>query len=217
MAPHRWLRTTLKAMFDAPAMPAPRCRSVGLAIGGFGFSVISLGIFATVAFAERWMYRNLGVPGAYLTWTILFMLFGGLVFSLLVVDTRKKFRSYALFGAAFLSYAVGWVAAYFILRGAIGEWVGSLAGSCLMALVIAAGFGALRSAATLSGLLFAANSAGYFLVSKINDLFGGPMGMLLWGVLYGLFLGAGLGAALYVAQSKRGRRAVLGTGTRDAG
>ena len=54
-----------------------------LLIGGIGFSLVSLGIFATVAFAERWMYSHLGVSGAYIVWTTLFMLLGGRVFSLL--------------------------------------------------------------------------------------------------------------------------------------
>ena len=36
-----------------------------LLIGSFGFCCASLCVFATVAFAERWMYRNLGLSGAY--------------------------------------------------------------------------------------------------------------------------------------------------------
>ena len=50
-----------------------------LLIGGIGFSVVSLCVFATVAFAERWMYTNLGLLGAYVVWTILFILLGGAV------------------------------------------------------------------------------------------------------------------------------------------
>ena len=174
-----------------------------LLIGGLGFSLVSLGVFATVAFGERWMYNHLGVLGAYMVWTILFMLFGGRVFSLLVVGPNRMSRSHALFGAAFFSYAVGWMSAYFIVRGSVGEWLGSLLGSVLMALVIAAGFSALRSALILSTVLFIANSAGYFLGSIVNDILQGALGMLLWGAVYGLFLGAGLGSALYFAQSRR--------------
>jgi len=36
-----------------------------LLIGGLGFAAVSLCVFATVAFGERWMYRNLTVIGAY--------------------------------------------------------------------------------------------------------------------------------------------------------
>src|SRR3712207_8665090 len=38
------------------------------------FCAASLCVFATVAFAERWMYARLGLYGAYLAWTALFIL-----------------------------------------------------------------------------------------------------------------------------------------------
>ena len=55
----------------------------------------------------------------------------------------------------------------------------------------------------LSLFLFLSNSAGYFVGSAINNSVGGRGGMLLWGVVYGLFLGAGLGALLYQLQAER--------------
>ena len=178
-----------------------------LVIGGLGFCLVSLCVFATVAFAERWMYTRLGLPGAYLAWTALFILLGGGVLGSLVVGRWRLPRFYLLFGAAFFAYAVGWVGAYFFLRGAAGEWVGSLAGSLLMGLVLAAGFGAARSTLKLSTILFAANSSGYFLGSALNETVGGRAGMLVWGAVYGLCLGAGLGAALHFAQARRADRA----------
>ena len=45
--------------------------------GGIGFCVVSLLVFATVAFGERWMYMRLGVLGAYVVWTLAFILLGG--------------------------------------------------------------------------------------------------------------------------------------------
>lgn len=173
-----------------------------LVTGGIGFCLVSLSVFATVAFAERWMYARLGSFGAYLAWTALFILLGGGVLGSLVVGRWRLPRFYLLFGAAFFAYAAGWVGAYFSLRGAAGEWVGSLAGSLLMGLVLAAGLGAARSALKLAVTLFAANSAGYFLGSALNEIVRGPAGMLLWGAVYGLLLGAGLGAALSFAQAK---------------
>jgi hypothetical protein len=113
-------------------------------------------------------------------------------------------KFYLLFGAAFFAYAVGWVGAYFVLRGAAGEWVGSLVGSVLMGAVFAAGFGAGRAALNLSAVLFVANSAGYFVGSALNEAVGGRAGMLLWGAAYGLGLGAGLGAVLHLAQRRAG-------------
>jgi hypothetical protein len=170
--------------------------------GGLGFCLVSLCVFATVAFVERWMYTHLGLLGAYLAWTALFILLGGAALGSLAVGRWRLPRFYLLFGAAFFAYAVGWVGAYFFLRGAAGEWVGSLAGSLLMGLVFAVGFGAIRSTLKLSAALFVANSAGYFIGSALNETLGGETGMLLWGGVYGLCLGAGLGAVIHFAQAR---------------
>jgi hypothetical protein len=180
-------------------MPSARQHSLkrSLLIGGFGFALASLIVFATVAFCERWMYQNLGLAGAYVAWTALFILLGGGVLGLLVTGFWRLPKFYLLFGVAFFAYAVGWVAAYFTLRGPAGEWLGSLAGSILMATIFAAAFRNPRSALKLSLILFIANSLGYFLGSALNNYFGGPTGMLLWGVVYGLFLGMGLGSTIH--------------------
>lgn len=169
-------------------------------MGGLGFSLASLCVFATVAFGERWMYRNLGATGAYVTWTILFIVLGGTALGSLVVTRWRLPKFYLLFGIAFFAYAAGWCAAYFLLPRAIGEWAGSLAGSILMALVFAFGFGAVRSLLMLSTVLFITNSVGYFVGSAINDAAGDRTGMLAWGVVYGLFFGAGIGAVLHLVQ-----------------
>ncbi|HVF28436.1 MAG TPA: hypothetical protein VM943_09365, partial [Pyrinomonadaceae bacterium] len=94
-----------------------------LLTGGLGFCLVSTCVFATVAFGERWMYARFGLFGAYLVWTMLFILLGGGVLGSLVVGRWRLPRFYLLFGAAFFAYAVGWVASYFILRGSAGEWV----------------------------------------------------------------------------------------------
>jgi hypothetical protein len=148
------------------------------------------------------MYTHLGLPGAYLTWTALFILLGGAAIGSLAVGRWRLPRFYLLFGAAFSAYAFGWVGAYFFLRGAAGEWVGSLAGSLLMGLVLAVGFGAAGSTLKLSAVLFVANSVGYFIGSALNERLGGGAGMLLWGGVYGLCLGAGLGAVIRSAQAR---------------
>jgi len=174
-----------------------------LLTGGLGFCLASLCVFSTVAFAERWMYARLGLYGAYLAWTALFILLGGGVLGSLVIGRWRLPRFYALFGLAFFAYAAGWVGAYFILRGAAGEWVGAVAGSVLMGSVLAAGLRVVRFALNLSAVLFVAHSVGYFLGSALNNFVGGRVGMLLWGASYGLCLGAGLGAALHLAQARR--------------
>jgi hypothetical protein len=157
-------------------------------------------VFATVAFGEGWLYAQVGVWGAYLTWTVLFILLGGAALGSLVVGRWRLPKFYLLYGIAFFAYAVGWVGAYFTLRGRAGEWVGSVAGSVLMAVAFALGFGAMRLVMKLSAILFVANSFGYFAGSALNDYVGGKGGMLLWGILYGLSLGAGIGAVLRLAQ-----------------
>jgi hypothetical protein len=172
-----------------------------LLIGSFGFCLASLCVFATVAFAERWMYRNLGLSGAYIVWTVLFILLGGALLSPLVIGLDRLWRFQLLFGATFLLYAIGWVGSYFTLRGVAGEWVGSLAGSLLMALVICLAFGVLKTFFTQPALLFIANSAGYFLGGLLDSMIRGKTGMILWGVIYGLCLGAGLGLSLFHAQA----------------
>jgi hypothetical protein len=171
-----------------------------MAIGGLGFGLASLCVFATVAFGERWMYQQLGLWGAYLVWTALFILLGGAALGSLVVGRWRLPKFYLLYGIAFFAYAIGWCGAYFILRGSTGEWVGSVVGSVLMALVFAIGFRRIRSLLTFSVILFIANSLGYFAGSALNDYVGGKVGMLLWGLSYGLCLGAGIGAMLHQAQ-----------------
>jgi hypothetical protein len=195
-------QTTVEPARPANVGEVPTLRR-SLLTGGLGFCLVSLCVFATVAFAERWMYTRLGLYGAYFAWTALFILLGGVVLGSLVVGRWRLPRFYLLFGLAFFAYAAGWVGSYFALRGAAGEWVGSLAGSLLMGFVLAAGFGVARSTLNLSAALFVAHTVGYFLGSALNDLVGGRAGMLLWGAAYGLLLGAGLGAALHLAQTRR--------------
>ena len=179
-------------------MPPSLTRSI--ATGAIGFCVVSLCVFATVAFAERWMYRNLGGLGSYLAWIALFILLSGAVFGSLVVGRWRLPRFYLLFGLAFFAYAAVWMIAYFTLRNTAGEFVGSLAGSMLMAIVFAVGFGSPRSTLKVSAVLFVSNFLGYFLgVTLFNNL-SEPAGMLLFGVVYGLFFGAGIGAALRIVQ-----------------
>ena len=175
-----------------------------LLIGGLGFMVASLVVFATVAFAERWMYDTFGLIGAYLVWTILFIALGGGVIGSLVKGRWRLPLFYVLFFLAFLAYATGWCLAYFFVRGTKGEWIGSLVGSVAMGLLLTIPLGAARSPVVLSLMLFVANSLGYFVGSAVNDSVGGRPGMLLWGAVYGLCLGAGLGAVVHLAQARKG-------------
>ena len=188
---------------DARAMPSLK-RSV--ITGAIGFCLASLCVYATVAFAQMWMYKHLSVYGAYIVWIALFILLGGKALSPLVTGPLRSWRFYALFGVAFFAYGISWMEAYFTLPNTAGEWIGSLAGSVSMALVFAVGFKAMRSALILFAVLFVANSIGYFGGAFFYQPLGEIKGLLVWGAWYGLWLGAGLGAVIYVAQSRRASR-----------
>jgi hypothetical protein len=171
-----------------------------LLIGVLGFTFASLFVFGTVAFAEGWMYKNLGVAGAYLTWTILFMIIGAFSLSRIFHQSDFRKRFYILFPLGFFAYSVGWVIAYFVVKGAIGEWVASLLASILLAIVFAFGFKKPHSILLFIVILFITNSLGYFLGSMINQTLSGKLGMILWGLSYGVFLGAGIGLVLHMVQ-----------------
>jgi hypothetical protein len=165
----------------------------------FGFA--SLLVYATVAFGQRWLYQNFGLFGAYGVWTLLFILLGGLALKPLVVQPKAKRRFWLWFSLAFFAYAASWMASYFTLRGTAGEWLESLAGSTALGLVLAAVFGTWNRYTRITVELFVAHSAGYFLGEWLNYWIQGKIGMLLWGVFYGLGFGLGLARALYLAQT----------------
>jgi hypothetical protein len=149
------------------------------------------------------MYRTLTVLGAYLVWTVLFVVLSGGFFGSLVVLRWRLPRFYLLWALAFFAYAAAWTAAYFILRDTAGELLGALAGSVLMALVFTAGFRSLGSTVKLSAVLFVSNCLGYFIGAALYYSIGRPLGMLLWGVAYGVFFGAGIGASLHLVQREQ--------------
>lgn len=172
--------------------------------GAIGFGVTSLIVFATVAFAEGWMHRNLGTFGSYVTWTALFILLSGAVFGSLVSGRWRLPKFYLLWAVAFFAYAGAWMIAYFSLGRTAGELLGALAGSILMAMVLATGFRSLGAIVKLSAVLVVSNSLGYFLGAALFDSLSAPTGMLLFGVVYGVFFGAGIGAALQLVQRSNG-------------
>jgi hypothetical protein len=175
--------------------------SKSIVTGAIGFGLVSLCVFATVAFAEGWMHQNLGPSGSYIAWIVLFILLSGAVFgSLVVVDRWRLLKFYLLWAVAFFAYAAIWMIAYFRIGRTKGEVVGSLVGSVFMALVLAAGFRSLSSTVKLSALLFVSNFLGYFLGAALFDSLSEPTGMLLFGLVYGLLFGAGIGAALQIVQ-----------------
>jgi len=186
-------------MHPAPDISAPSLpRSI--ATGAIGFAVVSLCVFATVAFGEGWMYRTLGLAGSYLAWVVLFVVLSGAVFGSLVVVRWRLPKFYLLWTIGFIVYVAAWILAYFTVGRTTGEVIGSIAGSISMAVVLALGFSAPRSIVKLSAVIFVGNALGYFLGSALFDSFRTQTGMLLFGVVYGVFFGAGIAAALHIVQ-----------------
>lgn len=171
-----------------------------LCYAGVGFCLASIAVFAIVGCGKPWMYQYVGVLGPYIVAPALFILLAGGILSRLVIGPGRLVRFYLLFGVAFFCYAVSWVIAYLTLRSLIGELLGSVTGTFLMALILAGAFRARRAWTKLIPALLLANSAGYFLGRLLYEAIGGKLGMILFGASYGLGFGTGLGYALFLAQ-----------------
>jgi hypothetical protein len=171
-----------------------------IAMGAVGFSIASMAVFGSWAFAGRWMQERLGELGAYAVWALMFVLIAGATLSRLIIGPRSLTKFYGLFAAAFLLYAMGWTATWFALRNRTGEWLASLAGTGLMAVVLLGAFAAWPKTVHVIATLFGAHSLGYFLGAFLYATIGGRPGMLLWGLAYGLGFGAGIGRALFLCQ-----------------
>lgn len=171
-----------------------------MALGALGFSVASLAVFGSWAFVGRWMYAQLSELGAYLVWALMFVLIAGATLKRLASGNRSFGKFYGIFAAAFLLYAVGWTAVWFPLRNRAGEWLASLTGTILMALVFLRAFAAWPKSFDVMTTLFLTHSLGYFVGGFLYASIGGKPGMLLWGLAYGLGFGAGIGRALFLCQ-----------------
>jgi hypothetical protein len=75
--------------------------------GGIGFCLVSLVVFATVAYGEGWMYARLGRLGAYVAWTLAFILLGGFVLGSVVEGRWRLPKFYLLWGLAFFCVCGG--------------------------------------------------------------------------------------------------------------
>ena len=172
-----------------------RCLITGL----LGIGAVSMAVFGTVAFAERPLVRALTPLGAYLFWALLFMVGGGFILSTLLPATMSRLRFVGYFAAGFFLYSAAYVAFYFPLKNLAGEWLGIGFGSVGLAAVLAAYFKNWTAFPVMALALLIANVAGYGTGRLLWTIVPPPNGMLLWGLLYGTDLGAGLGMAIYLA------------------
>ena len=170
---------------------------------------LRFGFVSLLVYADGGLRRTLDVPASWptwLLWSLDLLVHLARRFSLkpLVVQTRAKRSFWRWFSLAFFTYAASWMASYFTLRHSAGEWLGSLTGTAALGLVLAAVFGAWNRYPRITLELFVAHSAGYFLGEWLHHSLHGKIGMLLWGVCYGLGFGLGLARALYFAQTADG-------------
>ena len=164
--------------------------------GSSRFAAASTLVFSTVAFAERWMYANLTIAGAYVVWTLLFLIVAPLAFIQLLGESPQRRAFPVWFNIAFLAYCSLWCAGWFVSPNTLGEVVGCVAGSLALAGVLGSR-GFVRKPLVTAGLVLAAcNLVGYFAGGYLNARIGGPVGMLAWGMLFGAGTGAGIGAIL---------------------
>jgi hypothetical protein len=187
--------------------------------GSIGFGLVSLAAFSVWAFGGKWFQANLGEAGLYGACTLAFVALSGLLLHPLVRGSRAVLRFYVVFIPAFLGYAVVWCLAWFALRFGLGEWLGSLLGSAVFVGVMSWRMRNARGFVQTILIVFALNSAGYFLGGKMMHWVLGPggsalftglskanlavVGKLAWGLLYGLGFGAGIGYGFYAVQIKR--------------
>jgi hypothetical protein len=163
--------------------------------GAVRFGTVSVLVFATVAFGEAAMVRGLGLAGAYLLWTVLFLGGGSFWLHPLVPGVSRGYFA-RWFVMAFLAYALCWCAAWFALPNRYGEWLGAVIGSAGMAWLFRTGGLTNQRWAGLVLAVFIGNTIGYFSGDALHALWGRPWGMVAWGVTFGLGTGAAMGWAL---------------------
>ncbi|MFN0066046.1 MAG: hypothetical protein ACKVYV_00265 [Limisphaerales bacterium] len=206
-------------MNSAPMTPGagpsmfPTSPAAAMVQGALRFAVVSVGAFSVWAFAGRWFYRNVGELGLYVATAMAFLALAAWLMPPLLAGRGRLRRFAGIFTAAFLAYAAAWCAAWFAWRDGAGEWLGSLAGSVVFAVIVCRALGRPQALWSCAAVLFATHSAGYFAGGKLYLWLGsqaaggaglGILAPLGWGLLYGLGFGAGMGFTFFAAQRRPG-------------
>ncbi|BBM83516.1 hypothetical protein [Candidatus Uabimicrobium amorphum] len=165
--------------------------------GALAFTIASIIVFVTVAFAERQLYQLLGLLGAYIFWIILFISSGTILLYRLVRRIMSLPRFAIAYSVSFVLYSLAWMMSYYNMRNSTGEWVGSLTGSFAIAISFAVFFALPQYIARWTLFFFVLHSIGYFIGSNVFAMAPSRETMILWGITYGLGTGAGLGFILY--------------------
>ena len=158
--------------------------------GIFGFTLVSVAGFAPWPIFERW-FHSMGEMDLYIACLAVFIGMSGICLHRLIIGAGTLPRFYKLFSLAFTAYAVTWVASWIGLRGDAGSSGGLLGGAIAMGLVLAFAFDARRAIVKVVMALFALNYLGYYFGGRIAGKLAidhRALGMLLWGVCYGIGL-----------------------------
>ena len=196
--------------------PEPTRRRLAMFRGALGFAGVSAAAFSVWAFGGG-LFRGFGGEGAlYAAIAAAFIGLSGPALHRLVPGGGIG-RFYRLFGPAFAAYSVVWSAAWFVLKSALGEWIGAGAGSLAFVGVLAVAQRRPVGFVPAAVGFFFLHSAGYFAGGLSMDLLVGlarksaepdvraawfAAAKLSWGVFYGLGFGAGLGLALATLQPR---------------
>lgn len=173
--------------------------------GGLGFALVSTSAYSIWAFAPRLGGSELGM---YALIALVFLAGTGLALCSLLHGERRLRRFYAFFLPAFGGYAALWTAAWFLIQGRPGEWIGAAVGTLFFSWIT---WRAMHkpSGFTLGAItLFVLHTAGYFMGSEWmygtlkNGIEGweraqvAAVAKLGWGLFHGIGFGAGIGFAL---------------------
>lgn len=160
--------------------------------GALGFGLVSLAAVVGVSYGGQWLFDRLGFL-AFGVFVLVFAVLGWL--SLIgMVEPEERVRFSVCYGVAFGVY--GTTLMFFdSLGGSLAQWIGALVGWTLVAAVFALGFAHLEALPSFAATLFGCHAVGYLAGSTI-DGYGQ--------VAYGAFVGAGLGAVLYLSRQIHG-------------
>jgi len=174
--------------------------------GTLGFAAVSLVAFSVWAYGASWIRGRFGEVGLYAGIAIVFLAASGLVLHRLAGGMA---RFYKAFIPSFLAYAIVWSAIWFAMQSRLGEWLATLAGTAVFALVASLILGRPRAWPKAAAVLFGTHVVGYFLGGVVYYECKEPaamealgesyrvVGRLGWGLLYGLGFGAGLGYTFF--------------------
>jgi hypothetical protein len=199
-----------RSRHQAPIVHVP---SLGESIsrGVVGLAIISVAGFAPWALAGLWFYRTIGEAGLDAVCALVFIGLSGPLLHRLIIGPGSLRRFYKLFSIAFGAYAVAWSAAWMSLGGRQGSLLGLLAGTALMGWILVSAFDARSLAWKAIAALFAFNSLGYFTGEWLERTLSATrthpiVDKLVWGLCYGIGLGAGLGLAFHYCQREARRK-----------